>query len=76
MEVKNKVELADISEVLIQDFDEGLHELEDYQLVLVFIYDRDEVETSVSFVYYFVFLEVHEITHFGIAGDNQLVDLQ
>lgn len=76
MEVEDQVQLADVTEVLVEDLDEALHEFEDDEFVLVLVDDGDEVEGGVAFVDDFVLLEVEEIAHFGLAGDDHLVDLR
>lgn len=76
MEIENEVELADVAEIFIEDFYEGVNQFEDDELVIILVDDGDEVETGVSFVDYFVFLVVDEIAHFGFAGDHQLVNLR
>ena len=75
MEVEDKIQLAYISEVLVQDFYETLHEFQDDQLVLILVNDSDEVKTGEPFVYYFVFFVVQEVAHFGLPCDDQLVNL-
>jgi hypothetical protein len=75
VEVEDEVEFADVSEVLIEYFDEGLHEFEDDELIFVLIDDGDEVEAGVAFVDDLVLLVVEEVAHLGIAGDHQLVHL-
>ena len=75
MKVEDQIQLADIAEVLIQYFDEHLHEFQDDQLVVVLVHDGDEVQTGVALVYDFVFLVVKEVAHLGVSGDDQLVDL-
>jgi hypothetical protein len=75
VEVEDKVELAYISKVFVQDLHEGLHQFEDDQLVLVLVHDCYEVEGSESFVDNFELLVIKEIAHFGASGDDHLVDL-
>ncbi len=75
MEVEDQVQLAHVAEVLVQDFHEALHQLQDYKFVFLLVDHRDEVETGVAFVDDFVLFEVEEIAHFGLPGDHQLVDL-
>lgn len=76
MEIEDEVELADVAEVLIEDFDEGMDEFQDDELIIVFVHDGDEVETGVSLVHDLVFLVVDEIAHFGLPSDDQLVHLR
>ena len=75
MEVEDEIELAHISKVLVQDLHEGVNEFEDDELVIIFVDDGDEVQTSVSFIDDFVFLVVDKIAHFGLPRDDYLVDL-
>lgn len=75
MEVENEVQLADIPEVLVQHLDEGLHQFQHHQLVLVLVNDSDEVQTSVSLVDDLVLLVLHEIAHLRMPGDDELVHL-
>lgn len=58
VEVEDEIEFADVSEVFVQDLNETLHELKDYQFILVFVDDGDEVQTCESLIYYFVFLVI------------------
>lgn len=69
MEVEYKIELTNIPEVFIQNLHETLHELQYNQLILIFIHNGYEVETSVSLVDDLVLLVVQEIAHLGITGD-------
>ena len=75
MKVEDQIQLADIAEVLIQYFDEHLHEFQDDQLIVVLVHDGDEVETGVPLVDDLVFLVVQEVAHFWVARDYQLVYL-
>jgi hypothetical protein len=75
MEVEDKVEFADVAEVLVEYFHEALHQFEHDELVLVLVNNCYEVETGISFVDDLVLLVVEKIAHFGVAGDHQLVDL-
>lgn len=75
MEIEDEVELADVSEVLVEDLDEGVNELEHDELVVGLVDDHDEVETGVTLVDYLVVLVVDEVAHFGFPSDDQLVDL-
>lgn len=52
-----------------------MYELQDYQLVLVLIHNRDEVQACVSLVDDLVLLVVDEITHLGPTCYHQLVHL-
>ncbi len=58
MEVEDEIQFTDVSEVFVEDFNETLHELKDYQFILVLIHDGDKVQTCESFIYYFVFLVI------------------
>ena len=58
MEVENEVQFADVTEVLVEDLNEALHEFQYYEFVLVLVDDGDEVETGEPFVYYLVLLVV------------------
>ena len=69
MEVEDEVEFAYISEVFIEDFNEGLHKFKDDELVLVLVDDGDEVEAGVAFVDDFVLLVVEEVAHLGVSRD-------
>jgi hypothetical protein len=75
VKIEDEVELAHVSEVFIEDFNEGLHEFKDNELVFVLIDNGDEVETGVSLVDDLVLLVVKEVAHLGVAGDHQLVHL-
>jgi hypothetical protein len=75
VEVEDEVQLTDVSEVLVEYFYEHLHEFEDDEFIVVLVYDGDEVETGVSLVHDLVLFVVQEVAHFGVAGDDQLVDL-
>lgn len=44
MEVEDEIQLADITEIFIEDLDEGLHQFQHDKLILIFIDDGDEVE--------------------------------
>lgn len=75
MEVENEIQFTDVSEVFIEDFDEGVDGFEDDQFVVFFVDDGDEVKRGVSLVDDFVLLVLEEVAHLGFAGDDQLVDL-
>ena len=68
MKVEDQIQLADIAEVLIQYFDEHLHEFQNDQLVVVFVHDGDEVETGIPLVDDLVFLVVQEVAHLRVTG--------
>ena len=44
MEIEDKIQLTDVSEVLIEDFYKSVNHLEDDQLVFVLINYGDEVQ--------------------------------
>ena len=75
MEIEDKVKLTHIPKVLVQDFHEALHEFQNDQLIFVLVDDGDEVERGVSLVDDLVILEIKEIAHFGLPGDDQLIHL-
>ena len=75
MEVKDKVQLANVSEIFIQNLNKALHQLQDDEFILIFIYNCYEVETGETLVNYFVFLIVQKIAHLRLSSDNQLIDL-
>lgn len=52
-----------------------MDQLQNDQLVIALVHDRDEIQTGVSLVHDLVFLVVDEIAHLGFAGDHQLIDL-
>jgi hypothetical protein len=54
MEVENQVEFTYISEVFVEDLHEHLHQLEDNQLVMVFVNNCDKIQTRVAFVNYLI----------------------
>lgn len=58
MEVENEVQLADITEVFVQNLNKALHEFKYYQFVLVLVDDGDEIETGKALVYYLVLLVI------------------
>lgn len=76
MEVEDEIELTHVSEVLVQYFDEALHEFEDDELILILVDDGDEVETGVSLVDDLVLFVVQEVAHLGVTRDHQLVHLR
>lgn len=75
MKVEDKIEFADVAEVLVKYFYEALHEFKDDELVFVLVDDGDEVETGEAFVDDFVLFIVEEVAHLGLACDDHLVDL-
>lgn len=75
MEIEDKVELAHISEVFVEDLYKWLHELEYNQLVLVLIDNSYEVERCETLVDDFELFVIEEIAHFGAACNDHLVDL-
>lgn len=75
VEVEDKIEFTDVSEILIEDFNKRLHHFEDDEFVLVLVDDGDEVETGESLVDYFKLFVVQEIAHLGVASDDELIDL-
>lgn len=75
MEVEDEIQLAHISEVLVQYLNEGLHQFQHDQLVLVLINDSDEVKTGESLVDDLVLLVLNEIAHLRITGYDKLVHL-
>lgn len=70
MEVEDEIKFADVSEVFIEDFDEGVNGFEDDEFVVVLVDDGDEIKGGVTFVDDFVFFVLEEVAHFGFAGDN------
>lgn len=75
MEVEDEIEFADVAEVLVENFDKGLHQFQDDEFVLVLVDDGDEVKTGVALVHDLVLFIIQEIAHLGVPGDDQLVDL-
>lgn len=75
MEIENEIKLADIAEIFIEDLHKGMDQFEDDKLIVVLVYNGDEVETRVTFVDDLVLFVVDEIAHFRLAGDDQLIHL-
>lgn len=75
MKIEDQIKFANVAEVFIKNFYEGLHELKDYEFVFVFINDSYEVETGESFVDDFVLFIVEKVAHLGLTCDDHLVDL-
>lgn len=75
MEIKDQIKLTYVSEIFIEDFDKGVYKFEDNQLVLVFVYDCNEVETGVSLIDNFILFVFKEIAHFGFTGNDELINL-
>lgn len=67
MEIEDQIQFADVSEILIENLYEALHEFEYDQFILIFIDDGYEVETGESFVYYLVLIVIEEVAHFWIS---------
>lgn len=44
MEIKDKVELTDVSKIFIKNFDEGMNKFQYNQLIFVFINDCDKIQ--------------------------------
>ena len=76
MEIKDQIKFAYVSEIFIENFDKGMNEFEHDQLVLVFVYNGNEVETGVSFIDDFILFVFKEIAHFRFTSDDKLVDLR
>ena len=70
VEIKNQVQLAHVPEILIQHLHKSLDQLQDNQLVFVFVHDRDKVEASISFIDDLVVFVVDKIAHFWLSGDH------
>lgn len=70
MEIEDEIQLAYISEVLIEHFHKCLHEFEHDQFILILIDNCNEVETRVSLVDNLVLLVIEEIAHLRISGDH------
>jgi len=67
MEIEDKIKLANISKILIQNLHEALHQFEYDQFILIFIDDGYKVETGESFVYYLVLIVIEEVAHFWVS---------
>ena len=67
MEIEDQIQFADVSEILIENLYEALHEFEYDQFILIFIDDGYEVETGESFVYYLVLIVIEKVAHFWIS---------
>lgn len=75
VEVEDEIELADVSEVLIQYLYKALHEFDDDEFIVFLVDNGDEVETGKSLVNYFEFLVVQKVAHLRVAGYHHLVHL-
>jgi len=58
MKIKDQVKFTDVSEVFVKYLYKHLHQLKDYQFIVILINNGYEVETGVAFVYNFVFFVV------------------
>lgn len=76
MEIKDKVELTDVSKIFIKNFDEGMNKFQYNQLIFVFINDCDKIQWSVSFVDDFVVFVLDKVAHFWFTGKYELIDLK
>lgn len=70
VKVEDQIQLAHIAKVLVQYFYEHLHQLEHDQLIVVFIHNRDEVQTGITLVNDLVLLVVQKIAHLRITRDH------
>ena len=70
VEIEDEIQFADIAEVAIQDFNKGLHEFEDDELVLILVDNCYEIQARVSLIDNFVLFVIYEIAHLGISGDD------
>ena len=75
MEVKDKIQLAYITEVFVQYLHERMNKLKDDKFIIILIHNSDKVQTGITLVHNFIFLVVDKIAHFGFASDHQLIHL-
>ncbi len=75
MEVEDKIKFTNISKILIKNLYKAMNEFQDDKLILILIYDSDEIQGSISFINNFELLVFDEVAHFRFTGDYQLIDL-
>lgn len=51
MKIKDQVKFTHISEIFVEYLYKHLHELKDYEFIVIFINNGYEVETGIAFVY-------------------------
>ena len=76
MEIEDQIQLAHIPEIFVQDLNERMDQLQDDQLVIIFIHNRDEIQARIALIYYLIIFVVDEIAHFGLPRDDQLINLK
>lgn len=67
MEVEDEIKLANITKVLIKNFDKALHKFKNNKFIFILIHNGYEIETSISFVNNLVLFVVEKITHFRVT---------
>ena len=76
VEIEDQVQLAHIPEIFVQDLHERMDQLQDDQLVIIFIHNCDEIQARIALIYYLIIFVVNEIAHFGLPRDDQLINLK
>ena len=75
MEIEDEIELANIAKIFIQNFHKRMDEFKHDKFIVVFVHDRDKVETGVALIYNLVVLIVDEVAHLGLPCNHQLIHL-
>lgn len=68
VEVEDEIKFTDVSEVLVENFNECVDEFQYNELIFILVDNGDEIERGVSFVDDFVVFVLYEVAHFGFSG--------
>lgn len=70
MEIKNQIQFAHVTKVLVKYLHKSVDQLQNNQLVFVLVHNRYEIQWGISFVHDFVVFVLNEVAGFGFSGDD------
>ncbi len=70
MKVENQVQFTDIPEISIENLHEGVNQFQNDKLIIIFVNNCNEVETSISLVHYLVLFIVEKIAHLWFSRND------
>ena len=70
VEIENQIQFAHIAEIFVQNFNENLEKFQDDELIVIFVSNGYKVQSSISFINYFVILVINKVAHSWFTGDD------
>ena len=75
MKVKYQIELADVAEIAVEHFNKVMNDVQDYQLIILFLDTRNEIQGGIPFEHYFVVSPFQEMSKFTRSSNDHCANL-